>query len=277
MAIIHVEYLSEALMRTIPVEVILPVDKLRFPGMPEREEKPFTTLYLLHGVFGSSKDWLINTNIQRLADEKNLAVVMPCGENRFYIDQKEGHNLYGEFIGKELVSMTRKMFPLSHKREDTYIAGLSMGGYGALRNGLKYHETFGAIAALSAALITDGIEKRTDTHPFFLETKSFAEQIFGDLNTVKGSDKDPFALVDDLILNGNEIPHLYLACGTDDSLLPLNQKFYEYLKQKEISVTYVEESGNHEWDFWGRMIRKVLEWLPLEDDENGINSGNVGL
>ncbi|MDO4648494.1 MAG: alpha/beta hydrolase family protein [Eubacteriales bacterium] len=277
MAIIHVEYLSEALMRTVPVEVILPVDKLRFPGMPEREEKPFKTLYLLHGVFGSSKDWLMNTTIQQFAEEKNLAVVMPCGENRFYIDQKEGHNLYGEFIGKELVSMTRKMFPLSHKKEDTYIAGLSMGGYGALRNGLKYHETFGAIAALSTALITDGIEKRTDAHPFFLETKSFAEQIFGDLNRVKGSDMDPYALVDALVLNKNEIPHLFMACGTDDSLLPLTRKFQQYLKEKEIPVTCVEESGNHEWNFWGQMIRRVLEWLPLEEDENGINSGNVGI
>lgn len=78
-------------------------------------------------------------------------MVMPSGDNAFYVDQPKGHNNYGEYIGQELVRLTRKMFPLSRKREDTFIGGLSMGGYGALRNGLKYSDTFGAVIALSGA------------------------------------------------------------------------------------------------------------------------------
>ena len=113
MALIQVNYLSECLMRTVPVNVILPVDKLTFPGMPKREEKPYKTLYLLHGIFGNYTDWVSGTKIQRWAEEKDLAVVMPSGDNMFYVNQEESHNFYGEFIGKELVDMTRKMFPLS--------------------------------------------------------------------------------------------------------------------------------------------------------------------
>ena len=167
MALIQVNFLSEALMRTVPVQVILPVDKMGVPGSTVREEKPFKTLYLLHGIFGNYTDWVSGTNIQRWAEERSLAVVMPSGDNMFYVDQKEGHNFYGEYIGRELVEMTRRMFPLSRKREDTYIGGLSMGGYGALRNGLKYSGTFGCIASLSGAMLIDDIAERTDGHSIF--------------------------------------------------------------------------------------------------------------
>ena len=95
------------------------------------------------------------TRIQAWAEANDLAVIMPSGENRFYLDDEKSGELYGEFIGKELVEFTRKLFPLSDKREDTFIAGLSMGGYGAIRNGLKYAENFGCVIGLSAALVHD--------------------------------------------------------------------------------------------------------------------------
>jgi len=212
MALIQVNFISQSLMRTVPIQVILPVDKIRFPGMPEREEKPFKTLYLLHGIFGNYTDWVSGTNIQRWAEEKNLAVVMPSGENGFYVDRAEEHNYYGEFIGKELVEITRKMFPLSRKREDTFIAGLSMGGYGALRNGLEYHETFGCIAGLSSAMIAEGIEKRTDDVPFFIESRTYAESLFGNLDEMAKSDKNPAWLAKKLAKEGGRysgaLPHL---------------------------------------------------------------------
>ena len=129
MAFIQVSFMSKTLMRTVPLQVILPVDKFTF-GQPEREEKPFKTLYLLHGIFGNETDWVHGTRIQRWAEEKNLAVVMPAGENAFYVDQPSIGAMHGQFIGEELVEITRKMFPLSRKREDTFIGGLSMGGFG---------------------------------------------------------------------------------------------------------------------------------------------------
>ncbi len=277
MALLQVNFLSKSLMRTVPIQVILPVDKLTFPGAPQGEEKPLKTLYLLHGIFGNYTDWVSGTNIQRWAEEKNLAVVMPSGDNMFYVDQEAGHNYYGRFIGEELVEITRRMFPLSGKREDTFIAGLSMGGYGALRNGLKYHETFGYIAGLSSAMVVDGIENRTDDVRFFIESRSFAESFFGDLDKVAESDKNPKWLARKLTEEGAGIPEIYLTCGTSDFLLEPNREFKKYLEELGIRVTYKEGEGAHEWDFWNRAIRDVLEWLPLDEDAAGMNSGNVGI
>ena len=111
MALLQMNLLSKSLMRTVPVNVILPVDKMAHPGMPQREEKPYKTLYLLHGIFGNYTDWVCGTRIQRYAEENDLAVVMPSGDNAFYVDQPAANNYYGKFIGQELVELTRKMFP----------------------------------------------------------------------------------------------------------------------------------------------------------------------
>ena len=150
MAIIKLNYLSKALLRTVDVTVVLPTDTLDMDTMTYNQKKEYKTLYLLHGIFGDQNDWLYGTRIQRFASERGLCVVMPSGENMFYVDQENTHNLYSQFIGEELVEMTRATFPLSHRKEDTFIAGLSMGGYGAIVNGLKYYNTFGFIAGLTA-------------------------------------------------------------------------------------------------------------------------------
>ena len=101
-------------------------------------EGPWPTLYLLHGYTGNQVDWLYRSDIEKWAMQHGYAVIMPSGGNSFYLDNETTGERYGVFIGEELVEVTRKMFPLSHKREDTVIAGLSMGGYGAIRNGLRY-------------------------------------------------------------------------------------------------------------------------------------------
>ena len=277
MAILQVDFMSESLMRTVPLKVILPADKLSFPGQPKREHKPFKTLYLLHGVFGSHIDWITGTNIMKWAEEKDLAVVMPAGENMFYVDQEAGHNYYGEYIGKELPEITRKMFPLSPEREDTFIGGLSMGGYGALRNGLKYCENFGCIAAMSSALIIDGLEDRTDDIPLFIETRAYAERVFGELSRVKDSDKNPKWLAEEIASEKKSFPKIYMACGESDSLLAVNREMQDALRKAGADVTYEESPGGHEWDYWNQTIKRVLDWLPLDGSESGMNSGNVGI
>lgn len=276
MALIQVNFISKSLMRTVPLNVILPVDKMTFPGMPQRGDKPYKTLYLLHGVFGNYTDWVSGTCIQRWAEEKDLAVVMPSGDNMCYVDQEKSHNLYGEFIGQELVEITRKMFPLSDKKEDTFIAGLSMGGYGALRNGLKYHNTFGYIGGLSSALIVEGMNKRTNDSPMFIDRRDFAESVFGDLSVVEEGDMNPAWLIKKLTKEGAALPKIYLACGTEDFLLEANRRLHEVMKEAGADVTYEEGPGGHEWDFWNRHIKKFLDLLPLEGTA-GINSGNVGI
>ena len=278
MALIQVNFMSESLMRTVPVQVILPIDKPRFPGMPEKEARPFKTLYLLHGVFGNNTDWVAGTCVKRWAEEKDLAVVMPSGENMFYVDQEKAHNYYGEYIGKELVEITRKMFPLSDKREDTFIAGLSMGGYGAVRNGLKYHDTFGCIGGFSSAFSVLDADQRTNDSPFFLENRDYAESFFGDLSKLLTSDKNPKWLIDKLKEEQAKMPKVYMACGKQDSLLYKNREMKDYMKNAGMDVTYEEGEGGHEWDFWNRYIKRFIDWLPMEEDAvDGINSGNVGI
>lgn len=277
MALIQVNFFSKSLMRTIPMNVILPIDKLSYPGVPVREFKPYKTLYLLHGVLGNYTDWVSGTNIARWAEEKDLAVVMPSGDNMFYVDQSKANNNYGEFIGGELVELTRKMFPLSNKREDTFIAGLSMGGYGAIRNGLKYHNTFGYIAGLSSAINLEAMKDRTDEVPLFFEGRSFTESCFGDLSKLLEGDLNPQWLAKKLSEEKADIPKIYLACGSSDKLLNDTIQFRDFLKQLGIEVTYEEGPGGHEWDFWNLYIKKVLEWLPLDQNNEGINSGNIGI
>lgn len=280
MATFLVNFISQSLGRCVSMNVILPTDKMYFPGMPVRAaDKPYKTLYLLHGVLGNYTDWLHGTRIQRWAEENDLAVVMPSGDNGFYVDQPWNCNFYSRFIGEELVSFTRKTFPLSHKREDTFIAGLSMGGYGAIHNGLKYHETFGYIGALSSALVVnDSMLCRPERHPFFVETKQYATSCFGqDLEAALKSDVNPKVLVDRLVEEKAVMPEIFMACGLDDSLLGVNEDFAAYLKKKGIAVTFEMAPGSHEWDFWDTYIKKVLEWLPLEGRQQGMNSGNVGI
>ena len=257
--------------------MLLPADKRHFNGQPVREEKPFKTLYLLHGVFGSNIDWVVNTSVIRYADENDLCIVMPAGDNAFYLDHPEGGYNYGKYIGEELVELTRKMFPLSRKREDTFIGGLSMGGYGALRNGLEYSETFGAIIALSSALVYEIADSRTNDTDFLINRRDYAEMCFGDLEKLIGSNKDPKALARSRKEEGKALPAIYMACGESDSLLGLNNSLDSFLTELEIPHTYKTGPGAHEWNFWDTYIKDAIyNWLPTEKNGAGVNSGNVG-
>ena len=274
MAIIEVNFISKCLMRTVTFNAIIPVDKFG-PQAENAEQKPLKTLYLLHGIFGNYTDWVNGTRIQALAEANDLAVIMPSGENHFYLDDEKSGELYGEFIGKELVEFTRKLFPLSDKREDTFIAGLSMGGYGAIRNGLKYAENFGCVIGLSAALVHDTWKDADNSAPIFTFRRNYYEAIFGEYDKVKGSDKDPKALLLKLKEEGKPVPKMYLCCGTEDGLVTANRDFRDFLNENGVDLTYVEGPGKHDWVFWDTYIKKVLDWLPLNRTGAGINSGNV--
>lgn len=276
MAQFTVDFFSRCLMRTVSIKVLLPTDKSYFPGQPVPEEKPFKTLYLLHGIYGSNGDWINGTRLQSWAQARNLAVVMPSGENHFYLDCEDSGELYGEFIGRELVDFTRRSFPLSRRREDTFIGGLSMGGYGALRNGLKYHDTFGGIVALSAALILEQAVNSTETPGRMpMDSRRYYRHVFGDLDTLLGSDKDYRALILSLKEQGADIPAIYMACGSEDFLIEQNRAYRDFLQEQEVPVTYEEAPGVHDWIFWDTFIHRALEWLPLDDAVEGISSGNV--
>ncbi len=252
MALIQVNYMSQALFRIVPVNVILPVD--HFDGDANcylnHKEQTYKTLYLLHGLLGNYTDWVSQTRILKWAEEKNLAVVMPSGDNAFYFRSRTPWNDYGTFIGEELVEMTRRMFPLSRKREDTFIAGLSMGGFGALRNGIVYSGTFSRVVGLSSALhIFEDTSEETDIG------------LFDDPEAEAATDKNPWVAVEEMLSGKRSVPKFYMACGTEDDLLPVNIRFRDFLRDKGLDVTWDEERAGHDWDFWDSQIRKVLDWL----------------
>jgi len=261
MAVTQVQYFSRALKRSVTFTALLPFDDPESGNWPEAG--PFKTLYLLHGIFGTHTDWLYRTRIQVLAEQKRVAVVMPSGDNGFYLDHPDVGAMYGEFIGRELVEVTRALFPLSRRRDDTFIAGLSMGGYGAIRNGLHYHETFGWVAGLSSALITYHFENPENIKHMLHVGDRYYERTFGELDKVKGSDKDPEALVRRLLEKGADMPKLYLCCGTEDFLIEQNRRFRDFLTASGVDFIYEEGPGAHDWAFWDASIGKVLDWLPL--------------
>lgn len=278
MAVFETNFYSDSLGRTVPMYVVLPTDKHYFPGMVRRDEKkPYKTLYLLHGVIGNYTDWLYNSDIKKYAEDNDLCVVMPSGDNSMYLDQ--GVDLYGEFVGKELVEFTRKTFPLSHNRADTYIGGLSMGGFGAMRNGLKYHETFGAIISLSGAFVLDEDTLIDEKNPKFPgETTTYKKRVFGEnLADALVSDKNPKYLIETLAKKNINFPEIYMACGTDDFLLKKNEGIDRLLTENNVEHTFVTGPGAHEWNFWNTYIEKALEWLPLENGSAGVSSENIGL
>ena len=255
MALIQVNYLSKALFREVPVNVILPVD--RFDADTNRylngKDRKYKTLYLLHGLLGNYTDWISQTRIQKWAEEKNLAVVMPSGDNAFYFNSRTPWNDYGTFIGEELVDVTRRMFPLSEKREDTFIAGLSMGGFGALRNGIVYSKNFSHVAGLSSAV-----------HIFEDTSEEANIGLFDNIEEASKTNKNPWVAVEEMLSEKRPIPKIYMACGTKDDLMPANISFRNFLQEKGFEVTWDEDDYGHDWDFWDSQIKKVLDWLPLE-------------
>lgn len=279
MALIQINMMSESLLRTVTVSAVVPFDKLPMPGQAASNPRPFRTLYLLHGVLGDHTDWTANTRIQRWAEERDLAVVMPAGENRFYLDSAAGER-WGQFIGQELPRKMQRLFGLSAAREDNFLAGLSMGGYGALVNGLRYAEQFSRIAGLSSALLLDeALRPDGKGQPCGAETmlgKAAFGAVFGQPEALPGSDRDYYALAEALAGSGRELPRIYLCCGLEDSLLEPNRHYARFLRERGFSCEYVEGPGGHEWDFWDKSIRDILDWLPLGEIRAGRSSGNIG-
>lgn len=276
MAIIQMTMFSKCLLRTVPVTCIVPFDNVRFEGDPMRPEgKPYKTLYLLNGGFGGHMDWLAASDIMGEAQRRSLVVVMPAGENHHYVDNEESGLAFGRFIGEELVDLTRRAFHLSHDREDTYIAGLSMGGYGAIHNGLKYGDTFGYAAGLSSALNVERRAQAPEKHPVFIQSRGYLTSVFGNLDKLVGSDKDPKALYLRKKEENALIPKLYLACGTEDHLYGDTQEYRDFLIQNGADLTYEEGPGGHDYVFWNQYIKHVLDWLPLEQVVDPMSSGNV--
>lgn len=250
MALFEISFYSHTLGMSMQMNVILPQD-------PKQKNIPI--LYLLHGMSDDHSVWLRQTSIERYVSEYNLAVIMPTTHLGWYTDMaKEGK--YWTFISEELPDICHSFFPqLSNAREDTFAAGLSMGGYGALKLGLAKPETFSAVASLSGALDVASIcLENQDT-----EEKDFWNNIFGDADDVQGSDNDLLALAETLSNSGQPKPNVYIWCGTEDFLYDQNITMKNHLNKLHFDLTYEESPGDHQWKYWDEMIVEVLRWLPL--------------
>jgi putative tributyrin esterase len=240
------------------MDVILPQKTTGQIGMVgEVSDGKIPTLYLLHGMSDDHTIWQRRTSIERYISEMGIAVVMPTTHLGWYTNMARGHR-YWTFISEELPQICRSFFNnLSIKREENFVAGLSMGGYGALKMGLAASETFGAVAALSAA--TD--VKDICTNLIKEGEKNYWENVFGDLSQVENSDSDLFALANNLKASGKPLPKVYMWCGTEDFLYHQNVKMKNHLTNLGFDLTYEESPGDHQWKYWDEKIQTVLKWV----------------
>ncbi len=263
MALLQVDFKANSLQRRVRINVVLPVDKDAHESWQDHRGKPYKTLYLLHGIYGDANSWLCNSNVVRYAEEKNLCVVMPDGENGFYLDHPEYYNCYSKYVGDELVDITRRMFPLSTRREDTFLCGFSMGGYGALRTGFRFHDTFGVICGLSNALILENYVRGAKND---VANADYMKAIFGEGDLLH-SDLNPIHQVETLLKDGKSIPEIYISCGEQDFLIEENRKFDQALTDLGVDHTFRTSPGKHDWDFWDKEVQYLIRsWLPTEQE-----------
>lgn len=257
MALIHANFYSETLGMERSIDVILPQSQNGI-GQSGKALEKVPVLYLLHGASDDQTIWQRRTSIERYAVAKGLAVVMPATDLGFYTDMKYGYDFY-QFFSKELPQVVHEFFPMiSDKREDTFVAGLSMGGFGALKLGINCPEQFGYAASLSG--LVDPV--------MWLAAggMGFLENCFGSVKETAESINDLPWRLEQQLKAGVELPKFYMCCGTEDFLYQINVKFHNQFKDR-IDLTYLEEPGTHEWGFWDRNIQRILEWLPLEKKE----------
>ncbi|WCT54799.1 alpha/beta hydrolase family protein [Paenibacillus kyungheensis] len=259
MALIQCDFYSEVLRLSSTMNVILPQETHSQIGMEGKVTGgKHPTLYLLHGLSDDHSIWLRRTSIERYAAEYGIAVVMPAAHRSFYTDMKQGGD-YFKFVSEELPQLAESFFPLSNRREDRFVAGLSMGGYGALKLGLRLPDRYAAAASLSGATDASALFERGD-----VAYTQELERIFGTVEELRGSDNDLFYLAEQLASDkSKQAPQLYQCCGTEDFLYDHNIRFRDHVNGLGLQLTYEEEPGEHEWGYWDTKIQRVLEWLPL--------------
>lgn len=257
-------YFSKVLMHNTEINVVIPTpegnEQITEAGPTQRYdyENGLPVVYLLHGAYGDNSSWVRFSNIERYAQAHNIVAVMASVENSLYQDMVHG-NKYLTFISEELPSFITTLFPVSKKREDTYICGFSMGGYGAWFIGLSCPEKYGKIAGMSAAMdvagLSDEVQKGNIEAPFPFH------DIFEDPAHLAGSDKDIFELYRRDAEKGC-VPELYQACGTKDFLYQMNEDANRRLTEMGAKITYsVTPDAMHNWDYWDSELPKILDWM----------------
>ncbi len=264
MALMEANFHSKVLGLACNVNVILPqkMHGIGVRGSDQPLPDRFPVLWLLHGASDDHTIWLRNTSIERYVSRLGLAVVMPAVHLSSYTNMVHGAR-YFDYITDELPAIMREFFPLSDKREDNFVAGLSMGGYGALKIGLSKPENYSAIGCFSAGNFTYRKDKSPVAATRASGLASRTESTFGveDMNELRGTIHDHFWLAEKAVAENKPLPRIFHACGTEDFLIDNARLTANWFKNSKFDYEYHEGPGAHTWEFWDEWIQKYLAWL----------------
>jgi len=253
MAFLQVQFFSAALNVASTVNVILPEPNQGIGVQAAQKESLPKVLYLLHGYSDDHSIWMRRTSVERYAAAHNLAVIMPAVNHSFYCNEAHGEK-YWDYVSEELPRTMHQFFRLSKKPEDTYVAGLSMGGYGAMRLALTYPGRFAAAASFSGAVDISGIVSRH-------EADGTADRVFGDLKEIRGTEMDTLYLMKKNA-KAKHKPLIYVSCGTADFLYGMHKPFISALRKNGWEVKHFEKKDAvHEWGFWDEQIKAFIDLI----------------
>lgn len=261
MALMQCSFFSESLGLSCSMNVILPQSTRSQIGMEGKaRDEGHPVLWLLHGMSDDHSIWLRRTSIERYAAPLGLAVVMPAVARSFYCNMRHDAR-YWDFISEELPEIVRGFFAVSSRREDNFVAGLSMGGFGAFKLALNHPERYAAAGSFSGAVdmlgrLPELREDRTET----------IMAVFGD--DEPGPENDLLALVSQHVDAGTDLPRLYQSCGTEDFLYEHNVIFRDHAQRLGVDLTVDFRPGVHEWGFWDVDIQNFLNWVPLKNSDD---------
>jgi S-formylglutathione hydrolase FrmB len=249
MALIRIDHVPETVKVNLPLFVIVP-DPGKMGGEPVAKRR---VLYLLHGLSDDASAWQRYTSIEPVAAGYGLVVVMPSAGRSFYVDQPNGQ-AYFTYLTEELPRFLEGLFGLVPRRDDTFIAGNSMGGYGAFKAALLRPELYAAAASFSAPLSLAVLQVIPDDDP----RRHEFELLFGGLDTLVGSEHDPMVWLERASKNPSAIPRLFISVGRQEDIYPLSGMFHAACQSLGVQSEYHEEDGDHDWFFWDGQIRRFL-------------------
>lgn len=233
---------SDALGRTMRYSIVVPAAST---------SSLVPVVYLLHGHGGEAGDWFTYSRAASLAHRFNVAVVTPEGGNTWYINGGSGR--WGDYIADDLVREVEKRWPVKRSREGRAIAGLSMGGYGALNLALRRPEVFGLAASMSGAL---DITRANNVFEGGRRVDAEVLEGFGPPDSATRRDNDVYRLASEA--DPSRLPYLHIDCGVEDPWFKVNREFAQVLTARGIAHDFHELPGNHNWQYWDRQIETVL-------------------
>ncbi|MDO9457698.1 alpha/beta hydrolase family protein [Nocardioides sp.] len=257
MALLRCDFFSEVLGMGVSATVVLPQRTSGQIGVASGGgDGPPPVLYLLHGLSDDHTAWTRYTSVERYANDAGLAVVMPAVADSWYVNEVHGHR-YLDFVADELPQVVRSLVRVSDAPADTFVAGLSMGGYGAVKLALRHPERYAAAASLSGALDVARVPER------WPELRPLFDRVFG--GGVTPAD-DLFSGLEQAYA---PLPPLYLACGTEDPDVEATRRFHAAAVGAGADVVLDLRPGDHEWGLWDAVIRDVVAWLPMRGRPSG--------